>query len=117
MVNGRYGTAFRQIDTLLRFGTLSSLSDSDLLDRFVTRVEGGEAAFETLVSRHSGMVMGVCRQILGSSDDAEDAFQATFLVLVRQAGSIRKKESLGPWLHGVARSRFAAVTSGCGEAP
>jgi len=103
MVNGRYGATFRQIDTLMRFGTVANLTDGQLLDRFLTRSESGEAAFEALVSRHGGMVMAVCRQVLGSSDGADDAFQATFLVLVRQAGSIHKKDSLGPWLHGVAR--------------
>ncbi len=103
MVNGRYGATFRQIDSLVRFGTSANLSDGQLLDRFLSRSEAGEAAFEALVSRHGGMVMAVCRQVLGTTDGVDDAFQATFLVLVRQAGSIRKKDSLGPWLHGVAR--------------
>ena len=103
MVGGRFGEAFRQVETLLRIGPVGHLSDGELVERFLDRREGGEAAFEALVARHGGMVLGVCRNLLGSSDDAEDAFQATFLVLVRQARSIRKRDSLGPWLHGVAR--------------
>jgi len=103
MMNGRFGATFRQIETLMRIGPLGNVSDGQLLERFLDRREGGEAAFESLVARHGGMVLGVCRQVLGSDDGADDAFQATFLVLVRQAGSIQKRESLGPWLHGVAR--------------
>jgi RNA polymerase sigma factor (sigma-70 family) len=103
MATGRVGAAFRDLGTLIRVGALGHLSDGELLDRFIDRRDGGEAAFECLVSRHGGMVLGVCMRILGSHDAAEDAFQATFLVLVRQAGAIRKKDSLGPWLHGVAR--------------
>ncbi|MDB5352441.1 MAG: polymerase sigma factor, sigma-70 family [Planctomycetota bacterium] len=87
----------------MRVGAVGNLSDTQLLERFLDRRDGGEAAFEVLVARHGAMVMGVCRQVLGPADGVEDAFQATFLVLVRQAGSIRKRESLGPWLHGVAR--------------
>ena len=64
--------------------------------------EGDELAFEALVERHGSMVLGVCRRLLGDSHDAEDAFQATFLVLVRKAGQIRDSERLGPWLYGVA---------------
>src|SRR5262245_38756911 len=78
----------------------SDLSDADLLERFRTRHE--EAACTLLIQRHGAMVLGVCRRILRNAHDAEDAFQATFLVLVRQAGSIRKGASLGSWLHGVA---------------
>ena len=103
MMNRNYGAAFRQIDILMRTGTVANFTDTELLDRFLARGDGGEAAFEALVNRHGSMVLGVCRQILNSSADVDDAFQATFLVLVRQAGSIRKKDSLGPWLHGVAR--------------
>jgi RNA polymerase sigma factor (sigma-70 family) len=76
-------------------------SDRRLLERFVS--QGDETAFTKLVQRHGPMVLGVCRQILRNEDDAEDAFQATFLVLARKARSIRAAEALPNWLYGVAR--------------
>jgi RNA polymerase sigma factor (sigma-70 family) len=72
-----------------------------LLERFATRKDG--AAFAALVALHGPMVLGVCRRLLRDGHDVEDAFQATFLVLVKRAGSIRDPGRLGPWLHGVAR--------------
>jgi RNA polymerase sigma factor (sigma-70 family) len=80
------------------------LSDADLLERFRRHRE--EAAFTLLVQRHGPMVLSVCRRILGDVHEAEDAFQATFLVLVRNAAAIRQQQSLAAWLHGVA-SRIA----------
>jgi RNA polymerase sigma factor (sigma-70 family) len=87
------------------------LSDEHLLERFVRSQD--QAAFAALVQRHGPMVLGVCRRLLHDAHEAEDAFQATFLVLVHKAGSISTPESLGPWLHGVAyrtaaRARQAA---------
>jgi RNA polymerase sigma factor (sigma-70 family) len=76
------------------------LSDAQLLQRFVTHRD--PAAFETLVQRHGPMVLGVCRQLLRDPQDAEDAFQATFLVLARKAGAIAQRELVGNWLYGVA---------------
>jgi RNA polymerase sigma factor (sigma-70 family) len=77
------------------------LSDGELLERFCRRHE--EAAFAVIVQRHGPMVLGVCRRVLNDLQQAEDAFQATFLVLVRKAASIRKGASLGSWLYGVAQ--------------
>jgi RNA polymerase sigma factor (sigma-70 family) len=76
------------------------LTDSELLERFLAHRE--EAAFALLMQRHGPMVLGVCQRLLGNSHSAEDAFQATFLILVRQAASIRRAQSVGSWLHGVA---------------
>jgi len=78
----------------------AALTDAQLLEGFTQR--GDEAAFEVLLSRHGPMVLGLCRRLLRNGHDAEDAFQATFLVLVRKAGSLRERDLLGNWLYGVA---------------
>jgi RNA polymerase sigma factor (sigma-70 family) len=75
-------------------------SDGQLVQRFAAQRD--ESAFEALLQRHGPMVLGVCRRVLDDPADAQDAFQATFLVLVRRAGAIRKPASVGSWLHGVA---------------
>src|SRR3954451_8932381 len=74
------------------------LPDQELLDR--SHSGHDDAAFRTLLRRHGPMVLDVCRGVLGGGPDAEDAFQATFLVLAQKGGSIRKGASLGSWLHG-----------------
>jgi RNA polymerase sigma factor (sigma-70 family) len=80
-------------------------SDRQLLERFAD--QGDEEAFAAVVRRHGPMVLGVCRRVLHHSHDADDAFQATFLLLVRKAGRLRWPDALSPWLYGVAR-RMAA---------
>jgi RNA polymerase sigma factor (sigma-70 family) len=97
--------ATRQLSRVLRQlrdGVLGDhgCGDGQLLERYLTLRE--EAAFEALVRRHGPMVLGVCHRVLRNTHDAEDAFQATFLVLVRKAASIRPREQVGNWLYGVA---------------
>lgn len=100
----------RQLETVFAAGTLTGLTDGQLLERFAAGdADGSERAFALLVERHGPMVLRVCRGVLGDPHDAEDAFQATFLVLIHRARAIRKRESMGPWLHGVAL-RVAART-------
>ncbi len=94
----------RHLDTLFHCGTTGQLSDGELLNRFVARRDKvAEAAFAALVERHGPMVLGVCRRVLGNRHAAEDAFQATFLVLARKASAIARREQLASWLYGVAR--------------
>ncbi len=95
------GAVIRDLQTLFDEGAHGIHSDAQLLDGFVAR--GDAAAFEAIVRRHGSMVWGVCRRLLRDHHDAEDAFQATFLVLARRATSIVPREKLGNWLYGVAR--------------
>ena len=107
---------WNRLDALLVFGATGSLSDEELLGRFVARRDDeAEAAFAALVERYGPMVLGVCRRVLGNRDEAEDAFQATFLVLARKADSIARPERLANWLFGVARRAAldARACAGC----
>jgi RNA polymerase sigma factor (sigma-70 family) len=90
---------FKELDRLFRYGVAPS-GDGALLGRYL--VDRDESAFEALVARHGPMVLGVCRRILANASDADDAFQATFLTLVRKGRKLRDPDRLGPWLYGVA---------------
>ncbi|MFO0950296.1 MAG: sigma-70 family RNA polymerase sigma factor [Isosphaeraceae bacterium] len=103
MARGRSSGVGAQILTLFQAGAVGGLSDAQLLERFVRRGDGSEAAFEVMVARHGPMVYTVCRQILGPGQDVDDAFQATFLLLVHRARTIRDGNALAAWLHGTAR--------------
>jgi RNA polymerase sigma factor (sigma-70 family) len=90
--------------TLYGVGAIGNFTDGQLLERFLAaRDETAEASFAALVERHGPMVLRVSQEILRDAHDAEDAFQATFLVLALRAGSVRKRESLGSWLYGIAQ--------------
>jgi RNA polymerase sigma factor (sigma-70 family) len=109
MANAQTDTVLRHIRRLTGDGP----TDRELLQRFLA--DRDEAAFATLVRRHAGLVWSVCRRILHQDQDAEDAWQATFLVLARNAGTVRKAEALASFLHGVAhrtalRARRSATT-------
>jgi RNA polymerase sigma factor (sigma-70 family) len=88
------------LERLFVLGTVSGLSEGQLVARFVR--ERDESAFEVILARHGPTVLGVCRRLLDDSQDVEDAFQATFLVLVKKAQSLHDRERLGSWLYGVA---------------
>ena len=93
----------------------AALSDAQLLERFVARRD--DAAFELLVWRHGTMVLNLCRRLLGHDQDAEDAFQATFLVLARKAATIGKRRACASWLYKVAyRVALAARAEAAGRA-
>ncbi len=100
MASMRRDAALRQIDRLFGEGTLAGLPDARLLERYVLHRD--ELAFEALVRRHGAMVLGVCRGVLADPNDADDAFQAAFLLLARKARSIWVEGSIGGWLHRVA---------------
>ena len=105
MAKGESPGVLRDIHTLFHVGTSSGLTDAQLLDRFRARSDrdSSESAFAGLMARHGPMVLGVCRRALRNPDDVADAFQATFLILVRQADTVRVEDSLGRWLYGVSR--------------
>src|SRR5438105_9757009 len=113
MAKGPMQSVIHHIRGLVVAQDAAALADSALLERFLTRRD--EAAFEALIRRHGPMVLGVCRRVLQDPHDAEDAFQATFLVFVRKAASIAKRELLGNWLYGVAYHTARAARSAAGR--
>lgn len=109
---GKDRIALRQIRTLFSVGAIGELTDGQLLERFATdQGEAAELAFAVLVERHGPMVLRVCQGVLVDPNDMQDAFQATFLVLVKQAGALWVQDSLGPWLHQVAYRTAACARS------
>ena len=103
----------RDLQTLCRLGAVGGSGDGVLLARFVSGDgEARDLAFAALVDRHGPMVFRVCLGVLKDRHDAEDAAQATFLVLARRARSIRRADSLGPWLHGVALRTASRARAG-----
>src|SRR5438105_10301483 len=105
MVGGQQNPVIRYLRRLAGSPPGGDGSDQQLLHRFV--LERNEEAFAAIVDRHGPMVMGVCRRILRNVQDAEDAFQVTFLVLVRKAGSLRHPTSLASWHLGSTESPIA----------
>jgi RNA polymerase sigma factor (sigma-70 family) len=99
MASGQLKSLLGYLHRTAELHEAAGLTDGELLERFLVRRD--EAAFELLVRRHGSMVLGVCRRILPNPHDAEDAFQATFLVLVRRAGVV-PRHKVGGWLHEVA---------------
>jgi RNA polymerase sigma factor (sigma-70 family) len=100
MIPAQMSAAASQITRLLVEGTISGLSDGELLERFLDRRD--ETAFAALVERHGPMVFCTCRGVIRDHGAAEDAFQATFIVLVCKARTIRGRDAIGGWLHRVA---------------
>src|SRR5262245_39710963 len=100
MASDQLGGVLRQLRRAGLLGMGREPTDGQLLERF-ERFRDAEA-FAALVARHGPMVLGVSRRLLRNEADAEDAFQATFLVLVKRAGAVRPRERVGSWLHGVA---------------
>src|SRR5438552_7465329 len=100
MANEQLHGVLRHLQSLRETHALAEASDAQLLERFAARHE--ESAFTALLKRHGPMVLGVSRRVLPTMQDAEDVFQATFLLLAKKATSIREQRSVASWLHGVA---------------
>ncbi len=100
MATAQMDSVIRHLHRVVLHQDGAGRTDGQLLASFIDQKD--EAAFEALVRRHGPMVFGVCRRVVGNHHDAEDAFQATFLVLARKAASVRPRERVANWLHGVA---------------
>ncbi len=100
MAKGQLSSVFQRLRQIIDRSGTDDLTDGELLRRFAAQRD--EAVFAAILERHGPMVLGVCRRILSRAHDIEDAFQATFLVLIRKARTLRQPELLSNWLHGVA---------------
>ncbi len=114
MASENQDAVLRGIARLFNQGSLTGLSEGQLLRQFAA---GDASAFEVLLTRHGPMVLGVCRRLLYDHCDVEDAFQATFLVLLRRAGALGDAEVLSPWLHGVAVRVAARIRRNASRRP
>src|SRR4051812_11735306 len=103
MRNSNCESVAEGVHTLFHFGVMGTWTDERLVAQFLSGRGGNEAAFRVLLRRHGPMVLGICRRTLGDSHLAEDAFQATFLVLVKKARTIGDCDLLANWLYGVAQ--------------
>src|SRR5262249_19569815 len=101
MASGQMNQVVRHLRRAALLHDGAGLTDGQLLGCFLEHRD--ETAFAALVRRHGPMVWGVCRRVLANHQDAEDAFQASFLVLVRKAASVLPREMVANWLYGVAR--------------
>src|SRR5262249_32946801 len=107
-----HSAAFRHVELLFQAGKTGDLSDRELLEQFRdAREQAREVAFRALIERHGPMVLRVCRSILPDEHAVEDSLQATFLILVRRAGSLWVRDSLGPWIYQVAYRVAASARS------
>ena len=100
MATGQANRIVDQLRWIVHDGGQRTRTDGQLLDGFIGRQD--ESAFAEIVRRHGPMVYGLCKRLLGNVHDAEDAFQATFMVLVRRARAVSPRELVGNWLYGVA---------------
>jgi RNA polymerase sigma factor (sigma-70 family) len=105
MAAGRIEPIIQHLRRVVLREDKGGMTDGQLLERFITHRDA--AAFDALVWRHGPMVLGVCHRLLGNLHDAEDGFQATFLVLARKATSVSPRERVGNWLYGVAYTTAA----------
>ena len=110
MATGRMSEVIHHLRRLSLVQEMAGLTDGQLLEDYIGRRD--EAALAALVRRHGPMVWGVCRRVLHNYHDAEDAFQAAFLVFVRKAESIASRELLANWLYGVAHDSFEGEGDG-----
>src|SRR5262245_53518700 len=110
MPQGQLGSLLRHLRRLIGGGPAADTPDALLLQQFVEQRD--EAAFTSLVGRHGPLVLGVCRRVLHDAHEADDAFQATFMILAKRAASVRRPEALSSWLYGVAYRVSARARGG-----